>query len=277
MIRVPQRTRATLAPSPLPVPLAVVQRVAAALHGVAIHLTESPPDTEKTDDPPAAVPRRLVLFDPTQPPTPRDAPLQNPPPQPLILEADAKIPPAALEIWAENCAAHDVVWSLTTDTMMRMIAPSRVFAACVSRLAPPGAAGDLRQRLETALHETLANALIHGNLEIPSLDELDGPDSGTAYERAVAHALADEDRAHRRILLGAAAEEGALQVWVRDEGAGIGEACWRKAIADGPAASTDKSGRGLYLTQQFCDGVTRGADGQSIIMTFRTGDKAAPT
>jgi anti-sigma regulatory factor (Ser/Thr protein kinase) len=216
--------------------------------------------------------RRMMFLDATRTRADAAAPLNDPPPVDLLFEIHEDTPETQLTCWAAAVRDYEIVWSLTTETAMRMPAPANAFTDAVVRASQAAEPDFLRMRVETSLHETVSNALVHGNLELPSLSELEGDDQGDVYERAVQAALADPALARRRMSLKARIAGDTLRIAVRDEGAGLPESNWSGALADGrdTLTSSDKSGRGLYLTAMFCDDMQRSADGRTVELTFTT-------
>lgn len=72
--------------------------------------------------------------------------------------------------------------------------------------------------MERAVHELVANALVHGNLEVPSPRH--GMDGFDAYCNALDRALADPARRRRRVEISAAMIGDTLEVAIRDQGPG---------------------------------------------------------
>ena len=120
-------------------------------------------------------------------------------------------------------------------------------------------------RIGTALHEALANALEHGNLELSS--ELRETDDRSDFLRLI------EERRHRppyhdrRIFVQARFSRDEVFFSIRDEGLGFDPA----TLADptDPANLERLSGRGLFLIRTFMDEVRFNAAGNEIIMIKR--------
>ena len=262
-------------PSPLPAGTAARARMLDTLQRAALHVHEA---AAPAPEPAGTSPRRLMFLDPGPSGEPVAAALSDPPPVELLLELSAETPAPRLQTWAQRIAAADVFWSLTTLSAMHMATPSRALAgAMVGVLAPQGGTTDLLTRVETALHETVANALVHGNLRLPSLCKLEGDDPNQCYDDAVAASLADRSLAHRRLEVSARGEAGMLRIAVSDEGDGVPDEHWQHSLTGGERAlaHADKSGRGLYLTAMFCDDLNRSEDGRTVELCFRTDAVAA--
>jgi anti-sigma regulatory factor (Ser/Thr protein kinase) len=120
-------------------------------------------------------------------------------------------------------------------------------------------------RVGLALHEVLANAIEHGNLEVSSeLRELPDP--------RVYWSLADRRRGEapyrdRRIHLTARLSRREVVFVVRDEGPGFDVS--RLPDPTDPANLTKCSGRGLLLIRTFMDDVGFNAAGNEITLTKR--------
>jgi len=198
-----------------------------------------------------------------------EADLPDPPAVPLVLGIASGR--ADILHWAESIASHDAYWSLTTAAALAMPAPSRAFVtAIMTRL---GVRGDstLAIRIETALHETFANALLHGNLGLPSMESFAGSDPGSAFYAAMRERLADPALAARRVELLAMLGHGAVTVAVRDSGPGLPEECWDRTAVQGverTSATLRQCGRGLELTAMFCDDMALSPDGRTVSLTF---------
>jgi len=261
-----------LVPSPFPATLEISERMVATLRDAAFTINEHTLSGETVDIDavdPGHMPR-MMFVDPGTPEFEDSAPLNDPPPVDFLLEIPGDTPGQLLTAWADDVRHHDVYWSLTTESAMRMATPSRAFACAVVRMLGRAHAEDLLMRIETALHETVANALVHGNLGLPSLSELEGEDQSAAYQQAVQAGLADPELARRRVALSARRERGQVYLQVEDEGEGLPEDHWNHSLTGGEHALAEagKSGRGLYLTAMFCDDLNRAADGRTVQLTF---------
>lgn len=101
------------------------------------------------------------------------------------------------------------------------------------------ATATVRFRLQVALSEAFANAIVRGNRE----------------------------DAAKRVLVQADLGRDLLCIRVTDEGAGFDPALVPHALA--PEALERESGRGLFLIQRMVDDVHFNAQGNSICMTLR--------
>lgn len=268
-----------LVPSPMPTSLAATDRMCAILGEAGIPIHEGVPIRSDVDasvldaGAPDDASRRLMLIDSVQSNTMVPGSAINPPPVEVLIEATDETPDAWFEEWSSCVRTNDIFWSLSTEAAMRMPAPSQPFADAVVRRIDGGDSGDLRMRIETALHETVANALVHGNLGLPSLSKLEGDDQSDTYQRAIQAGLSDRARACRRVELSACITATGVTIRVRDEGDGVPEVYWRESLNAGDDALThaEKSGRGLYLTAMFCDNLRRADAGRTVELCFETG------
>lgn len=123
--------------------------------------------------------------------------------------------------------------------------------------------GLVRERvadIELALHEALSNAVLHGNLNLDSIDGL----SLNALERfldAFRCRLADPAHAFRLVEVGCRLEPAWIEIEVADEGAGY-------ALVERPQEPL-ASGRGLTLITVSADEVEQMDNGRRIRMRFK--------
>ena len=118
-----------------------------------------------------------------------------------------------------------------------------------------------RMRVGVAVHEAVVNGMVHGNLGVSS--ELKDGD-WDAYLAAVAARRATPPYSDRRVRVTVKATRAALEVRVKDEGAGYNPA----ALPDptDPVNIEKGCGRGLLLIRTFFDEVTHEAGGTEIVM-----------
>ena len=121
-----------------------------------------------------------------------------------------------------------------------------------------------RIQVSVALREAIVNAMLHGNLELPSTLKESDPD---AHDR-----LAEERRRlspylERRVRVTLSEAPGAVTYVVSDDGPGFD----LTTIPDptDPANLERTSGRGLFLIRTFMDDVTHGDGGRTITMVKR--------
>ena len=119
-----------------------------------------------------------------------------------------------------------------------------------------------------AVGEAIVNAMIHGNLEVPS--KLRESSSGDFWEE-IERRASTLPYLKRRVFVKAKMDREVYEVKVRDEGKGFD---WRKAISSPP--STDKPfGRGLAIIRVAFDKVFWNDKGNEITMIKYKLDKAA--
>lgn len=121
-----------------------------------------------------------------------------------------------------------------------------------------------RTQLGIALEEALANALVHGNLEIGSqLRE----DDLQAYQQLISHRLRETPYRNRRLHVSARFSSAEARFIVRDEGPGFNP----HAVPDptDPGCITRAHGRGLFLIFQFMDDVRYNETGNEITLVKR--------
>lgn len=122
-----------------------------------------------------------------------------------------------------------------------------------------------RPRIETALHEAVVNAILHGNLGLPSptgngFAAIDG------LERQLQDRLRNDDIRQRRVFVGAHWSAVCVSVCVGDEGMGYDAG----AVAADPLTATSfPNGRGRSLIGCLSDGVEVVEDGRCTWLEFR--------
>jgi anti-sigma regulatory factor (Ser/Thr protein kinase) len=146
---------------------------------------------------------------------------------------------------------------------------ARVFTGAVSERLP--LSGDMRDRICTAVHEALMNALLHGNLGLGSetRDTMDGV--ATLHETIEAR-LRSPAVALSPIRIDARWTVSSLRIVVRDNGMGFDRV---PGARFGEAAPTNRSGagRGLAVLEAMCDGITLRLGGTSMELEFRLEQK----
>ena len=120
-------------------------------------------------------------------------------------------------------------------------------------------------RVGTALHEVLANAIEHGNLEVSSeLRELPDP---SVYSNLAERRRGEAPYRDRRVHLTARLSRREVVFVVRDEGPGFDVS--RLPDPTDPANLAKSGGRGLLLVRTFMDDVGFNAAGNEITLTKR--------
>jgi anti-sigma regulatory factor (Ser/Thr protein kinase)/HAMP domain-containing protein len=118
-----------------------------------------------------------------------------------------------------------------------------------------------RQSIELALEEALANAIIHGNLEVPSHLKEDDFDS---FNGLIATRSALEPYASRKARVFYSYNKTSAVFVIKDEGAGFD---WRRTIAQ--ECDTEAChGRGLLLMQALATQISFNDKGDEITLTF---------
>jgi anti-sigma regulatory factor (Ser/Thr protein kinase) len=171
----------------------------------------------------------------------------------LCIDAASHVPVGLL---AGVLADASLTVCLATTTAYRNRAAYSIVAALARRL---GFGRDLADRIETALHEALMNAVIHGNLGLSSAsrDDLDGC---VDYELTIARLLDRADLARRPVVVAARWLATEIELTISDECGGF-DATARPAEAAG-------HGRGLLLINALADRVSLPEDGRGLVMGF---------
>ena len=120
-------------------------------------------------------------------------------------------------------------------------------------------------RVGTALHESLINAMEHGNLELSS--ELREGEHPETYRNLVETRRNQQPYCDRRVLVIARVSRDAADFVIRDEGLGFDPSKLRDPRD--PANLGKCSGRGLFLIRTFMDEVSFNEVGNEITMTKR--------
>lgn len=120
-----------------------------------------------------------------------------------------------------------------------------------------------------ALHESIVNGLIHGNLRVNSSMRQSARDF-VEYARLLHNRLKDPEYAHKSISIMASWDKKKLEVKIRDEGAG-----YEKMAPISKEKSADKSGRGLRIIAGTADSCTIDDFGREITLSFLLEDSQA--
>jgi anti-sigma regulatory factor (Ser/Thr protein kinase) len=120
------------------------------------------------------------------------------------------------------------------------------------------------QRLVMGLHEGLTNAVVHGNLEIPSTLK----EEGDAFARVLAERLRDPTYSLRTVGIGVDYDGRRCQWTITDEGAGFDYEKVLQRLDEDPENSLLASGRGILMMRAFFDDVRWEAGGRRLIMTW---------
>lgn len=121
-------------------------------------------------------------------------------------------------------------------------------------------------RVGVALHETLLNAIYHGNLE---LDSALRQQNEASYHAEARRRAAEEPYRARRVYLRSWLSYAKAVFTVRDEGAGFDPSVLPDPTD--PASLEKVGGRGLLIIRAFMDDVYHNATGNEITLTKRRG------
>jgi anti-sigma regulatory factor (Ser/Thr protein kinase) len=123
-----------------------------------------------------------------------------------------------------------------------------------------------RRAIELALDEALANAMIHGNLEVPShLKETDFE----SFNEMIANRRAMEPYASRKLDLSTTLGESQAVFTITDQGRGFD---WR-GIMEREADTEAAHGRGLLIIKTLATSISFNDKGNEITLTFDLGKK----
>lgn len=160
---------------------------------------------------------------------------------------------------AVPASAQGMYLSLTTRTAFGAQCALLVCDA----LAHRGVLGDARRSaVELCLHEAVANAIVHGNLEIASSAK-DKPDGYRVFSQLVGERLRDPAMADRRTDIFARWRDSALVIAVSDQGSGFDT-----AILPPDAGGTARSGRGFIFMRALAKEVTVTDGGRCTSLRF---------
>jgi anti-sigma regulatory factor (Ser/Thr protein kinase) len=118
-------------------------------------------------------------------------------------------------------------------------------------------------RMETALHEAIANAAVHGNLNIAG-EEYDGENILEDRPYLIAKALEDRNRASRRVSVFALWDENEIAVSVSDQGKGVE----RGEFSPPQWNEAPLCGMGLNLIAKATNSLSWEDGGRTMVMRF---------
>lgn len=153
-----------------------------------------------------------------------------------------------------------MVASVSTGTAYRFELAARFAAALGHRRAMPKA---LTGRIELALQEAVANALVHGNLEVSS-DPRGDAAGYAAYCATISERLGRPDLSRRRVEIVAQPVRGGVEICVADQGAGYDMNTELARVRHADA----KAGRGLKIIATMARRVEARDGGRQIAMVF---------
>ncbi len=138
--------------------------------------------------------------------------------------------------------------------------------ALTARGAMPSADPD---DFHLAMHEAIANAVVHGNLGIGSELRTD-PRGLLKFARLVSERLKDPDHGSRPLIVDARWDTAWLEVAVKDHGDG-----YDHGAVSNRSDATAKHGRGLSIIRHRADRVDFADGGRSLICRFARGHRPA--
>ncbi len=116
-------------------------------------------------------------------------------------------------------------------------------------------------RLALALHEALTNAIVHGNLGVPSSLKEESPD---AFARLLASKSADPVLADRRVGIRYCFDGKRCTIAITDQGAGFDHRKWIAGIESDEEVSPLSSGRGILMMRALVDQVEYRSGGREV-------------
>jgi anti-sigma regulatory factor (Ser/Thr protein kinase) len=120
--------------------------------------------------------------------------------------------------------------------------------------------GEKRENIELALHEAVSNAIVHGNLQVKSVDSVSVEALGR-FAAEMAERLADPVYARRRLRVVLSEGTDAIDASVDDEGPGF--------VPKPSPTGTAPSGRGIELIRTLSDSMRIANGGRRIELTFQ--------
>jgi anti-sigma regulatory factor (Ser/Thr protein kinase) len=140
----------------------------------------------------------------------------------------------------------------------------RVIASVLRRLTP--AAEGVLQSVEFALHEAMANAVIHGNFGLPSMSTTEAS-ALENHARLLNERLAEPRLARRHLWLSVDWNASELRIAVHDSGAGFRISDVRERAGE-PSVDVP-AGRGIALMQSLADDLVFSDEGREVTLVFR--------
>ena len=128
----------------------------------------------------------------------------------------------------------------------------------------------LSESIHLALHESIVNGLIHGNLQLSSNLRQSARDF-IEYARILSERLNDPTYAQKSMSLWASWTDERLEIKIKDEGAGFSSVTMVPKVAQ-PIPQA-KSGRGLRLIAGIADSCTLDDFGREITLSFLLHDR----
>jgi anti-sigma regulatory factor (Ser/Thr protein kinase) len=181
--------------------------------------------------------------------------------QALAAPAHACVEAGLLIDGGRDVANHGCPNRLSLTVSIRAIfrlAIANAFVMAINRRMP--LCPETRERIHTALHEVLLNAVMHGHLQLDAAlrDSLGG--FGASHD-IISARLDGDEFSQPRVAIDAQWTERRLIITVHDNGVGFEPGKVNTAKRRG-------SGRGLLILEAFCDSVTHLNGGRSITLGF---------
>ncbi|MEO5374854.1 MAG: ATP-binding protein [Alphaproteobacteria bacterium] len=161
-------------------------------------------------------------------------------------------------------AAGGLYFWLTTGTAFQL-ATTMLF--CDGLVTRGAVTGEQREGVELALHEAVANALLHGNLGLDS-EMRDDFRRYAEFCQLLDERLRDPVRHRQRVEIAATWQPGFLEIVVTDQGEGYADAA---ITPDEPEETANGLLiHGLGIIHALTESVTTDADGRGLILRFAT-------
>lgn len=161
----------------------------------------------------------------------------------------------SLTLLTTRAGSVDLYINVTTQTANNLHLAGRILTALAARHPLPQ---DRRDDLELALHEAISNALVHGNLEVTGMKELNASEL-ERFSRDLVQQMANPTLSQRRLEVAVTLEPTTMAVEVADEGSGFQPT---------PMNCHGASGRGLNLIATVADSIELQDGGRRIRMRF---------
>lgn len=180
------------------------------------------------------------------------------PPFDISIEIGAHGSPPELDVYQRAFLTGGVLTDLTTRTAYLHETSMLFSLGLAQRLSMDP---QIEEAVQLTVQEAVANALIHGNLNIDSglRTSLEG---FREFNRLIQERLVDDTFANRRVTFAASWDEHYIELSVGDQGEGY------MPSLTGEAAMTDKTGRGLGYIRDNTLGMTVTRGGRRLTMRF---------
>lgn len=181
----------------------------------------------------------------------------------------------ALDVSIRDFTALHTAASNTNTLGMLMTCPV-IYACDIARLFTEALkkrlffSKSLSEGIHLALHESIVNGLIHGNLQLSSTLRQSARDF-IEYARLLNERLNDPAYAQKSMSLSARWTEERLEIKIRDEGAGYAGVSTVQTTTQ--TSTQAKSGRGLRLIAGLADSCTIDDFGREVTLSFLLTDR----